>query len=118
MFRTKDWLLVGTILLAVALGSAHATPFDGVLVIAQTPQADQEKEKEKKPPQRPSPPPPQHAVVVAAVPAWRVVAAPHTRYSHPHPRRRSARHSYSSTWTPRVSKLLTQTTAALNAFAV
>jgi hypothetical protein len=34
----------------VALGSAHAAPFDGMLVIAQTPQADQEKEKEKKPP--------------------------------------------------------------------
>jgi outer membrane protein OmpA-like peptidoglycan-associated protein len=64
MFRTKDWLLVGTILLAVALGSAHATPFDGVLVIAQAPQADQEKEKEKKPPQRPSPPqPPQQRQV-------------------------------------------------------
>jgi hypothetical protein len=69
----------------VALGSAHAAPFDGMLVIAQTPQADQEKEKEKKPPQRPSPPPPQHAVVVAAVPAVAVVAAPHVRYSHPQP---------------------------------
>jgi outer membrane protein OmpA-like peptidoglycan-associated protein len=56
MFQTKGWLLVGTILLAVALGSAHATPFDGVLVIAQAPQTDQEKEKEKKPSQRPSPP--------------------------------------------------------------
>src|SRR5215472_13823869 len=41
MSKTKDWLLVGTILLAVALASAHATPFDGVLVIAQAPQADQ-----------------------------------------------------------------------------
>src|SRR5262252_2521086 len=51
MSKTKDWLLVGTILLAVALASAHATPFDGVLVIAQAPQADQ-------PPQRPSQPPP------------------------------------------------------------
>jgi outer membrane protein OmpA-like peptidoglycan-associated protein len=61
MFKTKEWLLVGTILLDVALGSAHATPFDGVLVIAQTPQADQE--KEKKPPQRPSPPPPQQRQV-------------------------------------------------------
>jgi len=50
MSKTKEWLLVGTILLAVALGSAHATPFDGVLMIAQAPQADQEKEKEKKPP--------------------------------------------------------------------
>src|SRR5215469_12583398 len=58
MSKTKDWLLVGTILLAVALASTHATPFDGVLVIAQAPQADQEKEKEKKPPQRPSQPPP------------------------------------------------------------
>src|SRR5215470_13598907 len=58
MSKTKDWLLVGTILLAVALSSAHATPFDGVLVIAQAPQADQEKEKEKKPPQRPTQPPP------------------------------------------------------------
>src|SRR5499427_7787488 len=58
MSKTKEWLLVGTILLAVALASAHATPFDGVLVIAQAPQADQEKEKEKKPPQRPSQPPP------------------------------------------------------------
>jgi outer membrane protein OmpA-like peptidoglycan-associated protein len=63
MSKTKEWLLVGTILLAVALGSAHATPFDGVLVIAQAPQADQEKEKEKKPPQRPSPPPPQQRQV-------------------------------------------------------
>src|SRR5262249_23448567 len=58
MSKTKDGLLFGTILLAVALSSAHATPFDGVLVIAQAPQADQEKEKEKKPPQRPTPPPP------------------------------------------------------------
>src|SRR6516164_5298541 len=58
MSKTKDWLLVGTILLAAALASAHATPFDGVLVIAQAPQADQEKEKEKKSPQRPSQPPP------------------------------------------------------------
>jgi len=40
--------LVGTILLAVALGSVHATPFDGVLVIAQAPQADQEKAKRKR----------------------------------------------------------------------
>jgi outer membrane protein OmpA-like peptidoglycan-associated protein len=63
MSKTKEWLLVGTILLAVALGSAHATPFEGVLVIAQAPQADQEKEKEKKPPQRPSPPPPQQRQV-------------------------------------------------------
>jgi outer membrane protein OmpA-like peptidoglycan-associated protein len=63
MSKTKEWLLVGTILLAVAVGSAHATPFDGVLVIAQAPRADQEKEKEKKPPQRPSPPPPQQRQV-------------------------------------------------------
>jgi outer membrane protein OmpA-like peptidoglycan-associated protein len=63
MFKTKEWLLVGTILLAVALGSAHAAPFDGMLVIAQTPQPDQEKEKEKKPPQRPSLPPPQQRQV-------------------------------------------------------
>ena len=63
MPKTKRWLLIGTILLAVALGSAHATPFDSVLVIAQAPQADQEKEKEKKPPQRPSPPPPQQRQV-------------------------------------------------------
>jgi outer membrane protein OmpA-like peptidoglycan-associated protein len=63
MFKTKEWLLVGTILLDVALGSARATPFDGVLVIAQAPQADQEKEKEKKQPQRPSPPPPQQRQV-------------------------------------------------------
>jgi outer membrane protein OmpA-like peptidoglycan-associated protein len=61
MFKTKEWLLVGTILLDVALGSAHATPLDGVLVIAQTAQTDQE--KEKKPPQRPSPPPPQQRQV-------------------------------------------------------
>jgi outer membrane protein OmpA-like peptidoglycan-associated protein len=63
MSKTKKWLLVGTILLAVALGSAHATPFDGVLVIAQAPQTDQEKEKEKKPPQRPGPPQPQQRQV-------------------------------------------------------
>ena len=63
MFKTKEWLLVGTILLAAALGSAHAAPFDGMLVIAQTPQPDQEKEKEKKPPQRPSLPPPQQRQV-------------------------------------------------------
>jgi outer membrane protein OmpA-like peptidoglycan-associated protein len=63
MSKTKEWLLVGTILLAVAVGSAHATPFDGVLVIAQAPQADQEKEKEKKPPQRPNTPPPQQRQV-------------------------------------------------------
>jgi outer membrane protein OmpA-like peptidoglycan-associated protein len=56
MSKTKGWLLVGTILSAVALASAHATPFDGVLVIAQAPQSDQEKEKEKKSPQRPTPP--------------------------------------------------------------
>jgi outer membrane protein OmpA-like peptidoglycan-associated protein len=61
MFKTKEWLLVGTIFLDAVLGSAHATPFDGVLVIAQTPQTDQE--KEKKPPQRPSPPPPQQRQV-------------------------------------------------------
>jgi len=63
MFKTKEWLLVGTILLAVALASAHATPFDGVLVIAQAPQADQEKKKEKKPPQRPNAPQPQQRQV-------------------------------------------------------
>jgi outer membrane protein OmpA-like peptidoglycan-associated protein len=76
MFKTKEWLLLGTILLAVALGSAHAAPFDGVLVIAQTPQADQEKEKEKKPPQRPSPPPPQQRQVQPPPPQPPVQPAP------------------------------------------
>jgi len=54
MFKAEKWLLVGTILSGVAIGSAHATPVDGVLVIAQAPQTEQE--KEKKPPQRPGPP--------------------------------------------------------------
>ena len=54
MSNTKERLLVGLILGTVALGPAFATPFDGVLVIAQAPQTEQE--KEKKPPQRPEPP--------------------------------------------------------------
>jgi outer membrane biosynthesis protein TonB len=74
MFKTKEWLLVGTMLLDVALGSAHATPFDGMLVIAQTPQADQE--KEKKPPQRPSPPPPQQRQVQPPPPQPQVQPPP------------------------------------------
>jgi outer membrane protein OmpA-like peptidoglycan-associated protein len=56
MSKTKERLLVGTICSTLVLGSAHAIPFDSVLVIAQAPQLDQDKEKEKKPPQRPSPP--------------------------------------------------------------
>ena len=61
MSKAKERLLVSTIVSSVVLGSAHATPFDGVLVIAQAPQADQE--KEKKPPQRRGPPPPQERQV-------------------------------------------------------
>jgi outer membrane protein OmpA-like peptidoglycan-associated protein len=60
MSKTKEWLLVGAILLPVVLGWAHATPFHDGLVIAQAPQADQEKEKEKK---RPSAPPSQQRQV-------------------------------------------------------
>ena len=60
MSKTKERLLVGTICSAVALGSAGATSFDGVLVIAQAPQTEQE--KEKKPPQRPGPAPQQRQV--------------------------------------------------------
>ena len=54
MFKAKEQLLASTILLAVAIGTAHAAPFDNVLVIAQASQTEQE--KEKKPPQRPGPP--------------------------------------------------------------
>jgi outer membrane protein OmpA-like peptidoglycan-associated protein len=61
MSKTKEQLLVGMILSAVAFGSVHATPFDGVLVIAQAPQGEQE--KEKKPQQRPAAPPPQQRQV-------------------------------------------------------
>jgi hypothetical protein len=48
MFKAKEQLLASTILLAVAIGTAHAAPFDSVLVIAQASQTEQE--KEKKPP--------------------------------------------------------------------
>ena len=62
MAITKEWLLIGTILSSVVLGSAQARPLDSMLVIAQAPpQSDQE--KEKKPPQRPSAPPPQQRQV-------------------------------------------------------
>jgi outer membrane protein OmpA-like peptidoglycan-associated protein len=71
MSNAKEWLLAGTILSALAIGLAHAAPLDGVLVVAQAPQGDQEKgkkpqdhEKEKKPerPSQPSPPPQQRQV--------------------------------------------------------
>jgi len=74
MSKTKEGLLVGMILSAVALGSAHATPFDGVLVIAQAPQGEQE--KEKKPQQRPVPPPAQQRQVPAPPPQQREVQPP------------------------------------------
>ncbi len=54
--REKERFLAGSILLAVALGPANATPFDHSFVVAQASQPDQE--KEKKPPQRPGQPPP------------------------------------------------------------
>ena len=60
MSKTKEWLLVGAILLPVVLGWAHARPFHDGLVIAQAPQADRGKEKEKK---RPSAPPSQQRQV-------------------------------------------------------
>jgi outer membrane protein OmpA-like peptidoglycan-associated protein len=56
MSKTKQRLLVGTIVSTLVLESAYATPLDRALVIAQASQVDQE--KEKKPPQRPSQPPP------------------------------------------------------------
>jgi hypothetical protein len=59
--RMKEQLLVSTILLAVAIGSAHATPIDSVLVIAQASQTEQEKPQQRpgSPQQREVQPPPQ-----------------------------------------------------------
>jgi outer membrane protein OmpA-like peptidoglycan-associated protein len=55
MPKTKERLLVGTILSTVMLGSTHATPRHSVLVIAQASQTEQDKDKNKKP-ARPGPP--------------------------------------------------------------
>src|SRR5438477_7460886 len=58
MSKIKQGLLVGTVLSTLVLTSVHAAPLEGVLVIAQAPQADQQTEKEKKSPQRPNQQPP------------------------------------------------------------
>src|SRR5260370_1163965 len=65
MANAKERLLAGTILSALAIGSVHAAPLDGVFVVAQAPQGDHEKEKKpqgdhekEKKPERPSQPPP------------------------------------------------------------
>ena len=78
MSNAKERLLAGTIFSALAIGSVNAAPLDGVLVVAQAPQSDHEKEKkaqgdhekEKKPerPGQPSPPPPQRQVQPPAPP--------------------------------------------------
>jgi outer membrane protein OmpA-like peptidoglycan-associated protein len=61
MANAKERLLAGTIFSALAIGSVHAAPLDGVFVVAQAPQGDHEKEKK---PERPSqPPPPQQRQV-------------------------------------------------------
>jgi hypothetical protein len=49
MSNMKAHFLAGTILSAVAIGSVHAAPLNGTLLLAQVPQSDDE--KEKKPPQ-------------------------------------------------------------------
>ncbi len=56
MSNAKQRLLAGTILSAVALGCANATPLNAAYVVAQAPQSDRD-EKDKKPPQRPGQPP-------------------------------------------------------------
>jgi outer membrane protein OmpA-like peptidoglycan-associated protein len=65
MANAKERLLAGTIFSALAIGSVHAVPLDGVFVVAQAPQGDHEKEKKpqgdhekEKKPERPSQPPP------------------------------------------------------------
>jgi hypothetical protein len=71
MANAKERLLAGTIFSALAIGSVHAAPLDGVFVVAQAPQGDHEKEKKpqgdhekEKKPERPSqPPPPQQREV-------------------------------------------------------
>jgi outer membrane protein OmpA-like peptidoglycan-associated protein len=71
MANAKERLLAGTIFSALAIGSVHAAPLDGVFVVAQAPQGDHEKEKKpqgdhekEKKPERPSqPPPPQQRQV-------------------------------------------------------
>ena len=45
MANAKERLLAGTIFSALAIGSVHAAPLDGVFVVAQAPQGDHEKEK-------------------------------------------------------------------------
>ncbi len=63
MSHTKERLLAGTILSALAIGSVYAAPIDGVLVVAQAPQSDHEKEKKPERPGQPSAPPPQQRQV-------------------------------------------------------
>jgi outer membrane protein OmpA-like peptidoglycan-associated protein len=63
MSYTKERLLAGTIFSALAIGSVHAAAIDGVLVVAQAPQSDHEKEKKPERPGQPSPPPPQQRQV-------------------------------------------------------
>jgi outer membrane protein OmpA-like peptidoglycan-associated protein len=91
MSNAKGRLLAGTILSTLAIGSVHAAPLDGLIVVAQAPQGDHEKEKkpqgdhekEKKPerPSQPSPQPQQRQVQPPSPP-------PQQREVQPPPRQR------------------------------
>jgi outer membrane protein OmpA-like peptidoglycan-associated protein len=84
MANAKERLLAGTIFSALAIGSVHAAPLDGVFVVAQAPQGDHEKEKKpqgdhekEKKPERPSQPPqPQQREVQPPPPQQRQVQPP------------------------------------------
>ena len=84
MSNAKERLLAGTILSAVAIGSVHAAPLDGMFVIAQAPQqGDHEKEKKpqgdhekEKKPERPSQPPPPQQRQVQPPPVQQQVQPP------------------------------------------
>jgi outer membrane protein OmpA-like peptidoglycan-associated protein len=91
MSNAKGRLLAGTILSTLAIGSVHAAPLDGLMVVAQAPQGDHEKEKkpqgdhekEKRPerPNQPSPQPQQRQVQPSSPP-------PQQREVQPPPRQR------------------------------
>ncbi len=68
MLTTKLRLLAGTILSILAIGSVHAAPLDGPVVLAQAPQGDHEKEKKPERPNQPSPAPQQRQVQPPAPP--------------------------------------------------